>query len=184
MYIHTPPNLTSFKLNYVSQLKYPRVTYTGQGIVLRRRPANERRRYIVTSSLIGWAHSQNDLWGLYDSTTSIHYFNYITSSSSYLHYIITSDVIMSAMAFQITSLTIVYSTAYSCTYQGKHQSSASLAFVWPVTGEFPTQRASNAENNSIWWRHHVQVECRFLGERTCCYVYLYRDMLHACVRWQ
>ena len=24
----------------------------------------------------------------------------------------------------------------------------------PVTGEFPTQRASNAENDSIWWRQH------------------------------
>ena len=24
-----------------------------------------------------------------------------------------------------------------------------------ATGEFPTQRASNAENVSIWWRHHV-----------------------------
>ena len=24
----------------------------------------------------------------------------------------------------------------------------------PVTGKFPTQRASNAENVSIWWRHH------------------------------
>ena len=24
----------------------------------------------------------------------------------------------------------------------------------PVTGEFPTQRASNAENVSIWWRHN------------------------------
>ena len=24
----------------------------------------------------------------------------------------------------------------------------------PVTGEFPAQRASNAENFSIWWRHH------------------------------
>ena len=24
----------------------------------------------------------------------------------------------------------------------------------PVTGEFPAQRASNAENASIWWRHH------------------------------
>ena len=23
-----------------------------------------------------------------------------------------------------------------------------------VTGEFPAQRASNAENVSIWWRHH------------------------------
>ena len=25
----------------------------------------------------------------------------------------------------------------------------------PVTGEFPAQRASNAENVSIWWRHHT-----------------------------
>ena len=25
----------------------------------------------------------------------------------------------------------------------------------PVTGEFPAQRASNAENASIWWCHHV-----------------------------
>ena len=25
----------------------------------------------------------------------------------------------------------------------------------PVTGEFPAQRASNAENVSIWWRHHL-----------------------------
>ena len=25
----------------------------------------------------------------------------------------------------------------------------------PGTGEFPAQKASNAENVSIWWRHHV-----------------------------
>ena len=50
------------------------------------------------------------------------------------HYI---DVIMIAMTSQITSLTIVYSTAYSGVDQRKHQSYASLAFVrgihrWPV----------------------------------------------------
>ena len=27
----------------------------------------------------------------------------------------------------------------------------------PVTGEFPTQMASNAENVSVWWRHHMLV---------------------------
>ena len=31
------------------------------GIILCMRPANERRRYNVTSSLIGWAHTQIDL---------------------------------------------------------------------------------------------------------------------------
>ena len=44
---------------------------------------------------------------------------------------------MGAMASQITSLTIVYSTIHSGTDERKHQSSASLAFVcgihrWPV----------------------------------------------------
>ena len=31
-------------------------------IILWTRPTNERRRYIVTSSLTDWAHSQNDRW--------------------------------------------------------------------------------------------------------------------------
>ena len=48
-----------------------------------------------------------------------------------------SDVMMNAMASQITSLTVVYSTVYSGAEERKHQSSASLAFVmgihrWPV----------------------------------------------------
>ena len=32
------------------------------GIILCMRPANERQRYIVTSSLIGWVHPQKVLW--------------------------------------------------------------------------------------------------------------------------
>ena len=43
-----------------------------------------------------------------------------------LHY---TYVIMNAMASQITSLTIVYSTVYSGADQRKHQKSVSLAFV-------------------------------------------------------
>ena len=39
------------------------------------------------------------------------------------------DVIMSAIASQITSLTSAYSTVYSGANQRKHESSASLAFV-------------------------------------------------------
>ena len=81
------------------------------------------------------------------------------------------DVIMGAIASQITSLTIVYSIVYSDADQRKHQSSASLAFVrvihrgpvnsphkWPVTRKmfpfddvimgFPTERASYAESVS------------------------------------
>ena len=39
---------------------------------------------------------------------------------------------MSVIASQITSLTIVYSTVYPGVDQSKHQSSASLAFVWGI----------------------------------------------------
>ena len=70
-----------------------------------------------------------------------------------IHY---NGVIMTTIASQNTSLTVVYSTVYSDADQRKHQSSASLAVVWEFTGtgEFPAQRASYAENVSIWWRHH------------------------------
>ena len=43
-----------------------------------------------------------------------------------------TDAIMTTMASQITSLTVVYSTVYSDANQRKHQSSASLAFVWGI----------------------------------------------------
>ena len=39
---------------------------------------------------------------------------------------------MTTTASQITSLTVVYSTVYSDADQRKHQSSASLAFVWGI----------------------------------------------------
>ena len=55
-------------------------------------------------------------------------------SSVAIHY---SDVIMGAKASQITSITFVFSTAYSEADKRKHQSSASLTFVrgihrWPM----------------------------------------------------
>ena len=65
-------------------------------------------------------------------------FIHITKSAwgwdSYRHY---NDAIMSAMASQTTSLTIVYATVHSGEDQRKHQSSMSMAIVgefhrWPV----------------------------------------------------
>ena len=53
-----------------------------------------------------------------------------------------SNVIMSAIASQITSLTIVCSTVYSGIDQRKHQSSASLAFVWGI--HWPTVQFAHA----------------------------------------
>ena len=57
------------------------------------------------------------------------YFRNYGHISQESHY---NDVIMGAIASQITSLTIVYSTVYSDADQRKHQSSASLACVWGI----------------------------------------------------
>ena len=77
-----------------------------------------------------------------------------------LHHLYYNAVIMSAMASQVTSLTIFYSTVYSGTDERN------------ITGEFPAQRASNAENVSIWWRHHVTFESyKWLSNGVLPYVY-------------
>ena len=63
-----------------------------------------------------------------------------------------SGVIMSVMTSLITGVLIVYSTVCLGADQRKFQSSVLLAFVRGI--QFSAQRASNAENVSIWWRHH------------------------------
>ena len=71
----------------------------------------------------------------------------------FAHY---NDVIMTTVASQITSLTVVYSTVYSDADQRniKAPRHCPLCGEFTGTGEFPAQRASYAENASIWWRHH------------------------------
>ena len=67
-----------------------------------------------------------------------------------------SDVIMSAMKSQITGVSSVCSTVCWGADQTKLLRSASLA------GGFPSHEASNAENVSVWWRHHVMAQTREL----------------------
>ena len=86
------------------------------------------------------------------------------------------DVIMGAVASQITSLTIVYSTVYSDADQRKQTSK--LRVIGLCAGNAPgtAQMASNAENVSIWWRHHdtdkvVMTICVTFGE-DCITIYV------------
>ena len=53
---------------------------------------------------------------------------------------------------QSTSIAIIVSTWWR--NHGRSYSTDLTATFESVTGEFPAQRASNAENVSIWWRHH------------------------------
>ena len=78
-----------------------------------------------------------------------------------------SDVIMGTIASQITSLTIVYSTIYSDADQRKHQSSASLAFVWGIHREpvnsphkWPVTRKMFPFDDVIMG-HVIMSRCRF-----------------------
>ena len=77
-----------------------------------------------------------------------------------------SDVIMDAMASQITSLTIVSSTVCSGADRRKHQSSASLSFVrgihlWPVSSphKWPVTRKcfpfDDVKGPRWWYMYHV-----------------------------
>ena len=129
------------------------------------RPANEeRRRHNVKSSLIGWAHTQNDPW------------SWVTSEAT-LKTVDKCDLPVPGSK----CLTQVY---LEFTLQWRHNGQDGVSIhqprdcllnplfrrrSWktskllvtglcagnsPVTGEFPAQRASNEENIFIWWRHH------------------------------
>ena len=63
---------------------------------------------------------------------------------------------MGAMASQLSILMIVYSIVI----QAQIKENIKAPRHWPLCGEFTdgrwilAQMASNAENVSIWWRHH------------------------------
>ena len=111
------------------------------------------RRCDYVSSISVWRYSR--IYWTFTSTTDV----YLPKYCDYYN-----DVIMGAIASQIISLTIVYSTVCSDADQRKHQSSALLVIrAGNSPGEFPAQMTNNAENVSILWRHHDNV--RYL---MCC----------------
>ena len=89
---------------------------------------------------------------------------YIVPTFSTKHY---NGVIMSAMASQITGVSIVCFTVCSCAYQRKHKRSVLLAFVrgihrWPV--DSPHNGSLKRIFISIWWRRHEYNEvCALLA---------------------
>ena len=79
-----------------------------------------------------------------------------------------SDVIMGAMASEITCFTIVLLNRLS-KKTSKLRVTGLCAGNSSVTGEFPAQMASSAENVSIWWWHHgvVLAVTKQLYEGSC-----------------
>ena len=69
-----------------------------------------------------------------------------------------NDVIMSTMASEITSLTVAFWTVHSRRRSNKTSKLHVTGLCEghsQIAGEFHAQRASNAENVSIWWRHYA-----------------------------
>ena len=77
-----------------------------------------------------WWYSCCYLPGSKDMLTNIHSHTSPNTQTAPAHHY--CDVMMGTITSQITSLTIVCSTVYSGADQRKHQSSASLAFVWGI----------------------------------------------------
>ena len=84
------------------------------------------------------------------------YHNNIPSQPHY------SDVIMGAIASQITGLTIVCSAVFkrSSKKTSKLRVTGLSAGNSPVTGAFIAQKASNSENVPISWCHHAIINWR------------------------
>ena len=94
---------------------------------------------------------------------------------------------MSAMASQITSLTIVYSTVYSGVDQRTLQSSASLAFVWgihrwPVNSpqKRPLTRKMFQFDDVIMIRFMVMVDASVYHFDGCPVYYAYEKSMTEC----
>ena len=67
-----------------------------------------------------------------------------------------TDVIISAMTFQTTSVSIVCSTLFRRRSKkaSKLRATGLCKGNPSVTSGFPLQRAGNRGNGSIWWHHH------------------------------
>ena len=115
--------------------------------------------------------TDNELHGYLTTWEGTRIIAQVTSWHRY-HY---SDVIMSAMAYHITSLTIVYSTVYSGADQRKHQSSVSLAFVrgihrWPV----------NSRTDGQWRRKCFHLMTSLLRHASLDFVIFFTNGLATC----
>ena len=113
-FIH--PNLSEFRVRPVSHL-----------IGL----ANNFMVFYIESNVTWWTEYNFECFLISIASRKVTACQYI-SDLLILIYCLSTDVIMGSIATQITSLTIFYTNVYWGAYQRKHQSSASLAFVWGI----------------------------------------------------
>ena len=117
--------------------------------------ANKRRRYNVTSSLVGWVHAKNDTncWSGIPQGWQTLAITKLTKSLQWRH-----------NEYHGITNHQPHDCSLNRLFRRRSKKAPKLRVTGlcvgnsPVTGEFPAQRSNNAENVSIWWRHHIIVE--------------------------
>ena len=101
-----------------------------------------------------------------------------------------SDVMVTTMASQFNSITVVYSTVYSDADQWKHQNAASLAFMrgihrWPVNSPHkgPVTRKMFRLMTSSWTLGHLHEQCS-LQRNICLLGYRWFRTMRWLQKWQ
>ena len=121
-------------------IKHQLITFSAQGQwVIRqgqRSPAGQCWPRLIHAEWRIWSNRSHTC------TKNTWYTHNPNAKQSRTHY---NGFIMGAMASQITSLTIVYSTVYSGAYQRKHQSSAFVRGIhrWPANSPHKRQVTRN-----------------------------------------
>ena len=186
--IHRWPVNSPHKGQWRGALMFPLISVWTNGWINTRGACNLRRRrshydvtvYMVESPISDVSHKpfqlrlsraiftpSNQKGPVGGHVSYLHWQSYcnVTLNSFQEHH---SDVIMVPMASQITILTIVYSLSRLFRRRSKKTSKLRVTGLCagnsPVTGEFPAQMASNAENFSIddviinhcsWYNHKM-----------------------------
>ena len=80
--------------------------------------------------------------------------SYGVSSNNRTHY---NDVIMGAMRLKSPASRLFAQPFIQVQIKENIKASRHWPLWGELTGEFPAQRTSNAENVSIWWRHYTEM---------------------------
>ena len=116
------------------------------------RPASERRHYDVMSSLVGWSHTQKNPW---ENKRQVDQGVGITATER-----VADTLLWRHNRQDGVSNHQHHDCLFNRSFRRTSKKTSKLRVTdlcegnSPMTGEFPTQRASNEENLSIWWRHY------------------------------
>ena len=108
------------------------------GMIMYKRPANERRRYIVTLSLIGWAHIQNDpCYGILTVLSVSHFLTIQLQQSLHIYNIYLSLFMIQIVGFQdlyfvVIQITTKWLLHVKMSYQ-LYWCAQNLAIQWNLT---------------------------------------------------